>query len=268
MVRPGGRYSQVNSGDLRILEGQRKSREAADRALTLDPNLAEAHSIDAAIKTAHEWDWAGAEAAVQRALALEPGNAVALIRAATLAANLGRVDEALQLGRRAAGQDPLRPATWQNLGFIAGPSGKWEESTAALRKALELTPGRPAIHGQLGRFLLAQSRPQEALAEIEQEPSPLWRLYGLALIYHALGRKKEADAALAEFIAKYQSDGPYQIAAIYAFRGETDRAFEWLERAYVQRDGGVSEMKGDFFLKNIERDPRYAAFLKKMRLPV
>ena len=106
------------------------------------------------------------------------------------------------------------------------------------------------------------------MTEIEQEPSPLWRMYGLALAYHALGRKKEADAALAEFIAKYQADGAFQVAEIYAFRGEADRAFEWLERAYAQRDGGLTEIKGDFFLKSLERDPRYIAFLKKMRLPV
>lgn len=96
----------------------------------------------------------------------------------------------------------------------------------------------------------------------------MWRLHGLALAYHALGRKKEADAALAEFIAKHQAEGAFQIAEIYAFRGETDRAFEWLERAYAQRDAGLTEMKGDFFLKSLERDPRYIAFLKKMRLPV
>jgi hypothetical protein len=77
-----------------------------------------------------------------------------------------------------------------------------------------------------------------------------------------------ADAALAEYIAKYQADDAFQIAEVYAFRGEADRAFEWLERAFVQRDGGLSEMKGNPLLKNLERDPRYAAFLKKMRLPL
>ena len=262
------RISQVSGGDLPIQEGNSKAREAADRALALDRNLAEAHLADAAIKMNYDWDWSGADAAVQRALALEPGNAAALSRAGSLACSLGRFDEALQLHRRAAALDPLRAATWANLGFCAGRSGKWEESAAALKKALELTPGCSGAHAFLGRILLAQSRPQEALTEIEQETSPIWRMYGLALAYHALGRKKDADAALAEFIAKYQADAAYQVAEIYAFRGEADRAFEWLERAYAQRDGGLTEMKGDFFLKSLERDPRYVAFLKKMRLPV
>jgi predicted Zn-dependent protease len=137
---------------------------------------------------------------------------------------------------------------------------------AAFKKALELSPEHPVLRTDLGRVYLAQAHPQEALAEMEREPEPLWRLYGQALAYHALGRKKEADAALAEFVAKYQGD--FQIAEVYAFRGEADWAFEWLERAYAQRDPGISEMKGgDPLLKNLERDPRYAAFLKKMRLP-
>jgi len=81
------------------------------------------------------------------------------------------------------------------------------------------------------------------------------------------GRKKESDAALAELIAKYRAGAAFQIAEVYAFRGKADRAFEWLERAYAQRDSGLTAIKGDPLLKNLEHDPRYAAFLKKMRLP-
>lgn len=100
------------------------------------------------------------------------------------------------------------------------------------------------------------------------EPHPFNRLFGQALAFHALGRKQEADAALAEMVATESEGAAYQIAEVYAFRGETDRAFHWLERAYTQRDGGLASMLGDPFLKNLERDPRYPAFLKKMRLPL
>jgi hypothetical protein len=86
------------------------------------------------------------------------------------------------------------------------------------------------------------------------------------LVNHALGKK--TDAALATFIEENQHDSAFQIAEIYAYRGETDKAFEWLERAYDQRDGGLSYMKGDPLLRNIIKDPRYAAFLKKMKLPL
>ena len=102
---------------------------------------------------------------------------------------------------------------------------------------------------------------------MDREPEPYWRLYGQALAYHALGRKKDSDAALAELIAKYQAVGAFQIAEVYAFRGEGDRAFEWLERSYTQRDTGLLWLKADPMLKNLERDPRWPAFLKKMHLP-
>jgi tetratricopeptide (TPR) repeat protein len=101
---------------------------------------------------------------------------------------------------------------------------------------------------------------------MEREPEAIWRMYGLALAYHALGRKKEADAALAELVKRFHADAPFQIAEVYAFRGESDRVFEWLERAYAQRDSGLMEVNGDPLLKDFRRDLPYAAFLKKMRL--
>jgi tetratricopeptide (TPR) repeat protein len=114
-----------------------------------------------------------------------------------------------------------------------------------------------------------QARGKELdLAEMLKEPEPLWGGQGLTLAYHALGKKKEANAALEDYIKNYQNDAAFQIAEIYAFRNEADKAFEWLERAYKQRDGGLSEMKGDPLLRNIEKDPRYRPFLQKMKLPV
>jgi tetratricopeptide (TPR) repeat protein len=103
---------------------------------------------------------------------------------------------------------------------------------------------------------------------MELEKSPGLRLQGLALAYHALGQKKESDAALAELIEKHGDVNAFQVAEVYAHYGEADRAFEWLERAYAQRDGGLTVIKGDPLLKNIQSDPRWAPFLKKMRLPV
>ena len=82
-----------------------------------------------------------------------------------------------------------------------------------------------------------------------------------------LARKKESDENLAELTGKFQADAPYQIAEIYAFRGETNRAFEWLERAYADRDDGLRDIKGDPLLKSLAHDSRYTALLKKMRLP-
>ena len=119
----------------------------------------------------------------------------------------------------------------------------------------------------LSQIYVLQGRPQDALPEIERlhyDAESGW-LYPIA--YHALGREKESDAALSEFIAKYYAGGAYQIVDVYAFRNQPDKAFEWLERAYAQRDSGLVEIKVDPLLKNLHSDPRFAAFLKKLNLP-
>jgi TolB-like protein/DNA-binding winged helix-turn-helix (wHTH) protein len=244
-----------------------RAREAAERALALDPSLADAHAAIGHIKQYYDWDWAGAEASYQRALALEPGDAEVLEEAGSLAATLNHFEEALALSRRAVELDPLRASAYRNLANVAEWAGQLDEAEAAARKGLELDPQFPWLHTLLAFVQLARLRPQEVLAEAERDMDPLFRLEELALAYHALGRKQESDRALAEMIAKFHADAAYQIAQVYAFRGEADTAFTWLERAYEQRDPGLSFIKGDRLLKTLERDPRYAAFLKKMHLP-
>ena len=144
--------------------------------------------------------------------------------------------------------------------------GRLDEAEAAVQKGLKLDPRYPWLHNGLCRVYLAQSRPQEALAEAERDSLPVFRLQGLALANHGLHRKRESEKALAELIAKDPTGAAFQIAEVYAFRGESDLAFAWLDRAYEQRDTGLYVTKGDPLLKNLEHDPRHAAFLKKMRL--
>ena len=145
---------------------------------------------------------------------------------------------------------------------------KFEEAVSAWTKALELSPGRPISHMYLGITAVLQGRPQEALTEIQKEPEPVWRLLGLAIAHNRLKDDKQADEALTKLIAGFQNVAAYQIASVYAFRGEADRAFEWLDRAYAQRDGGLSYLKLDPLVRSLRSDPRYTALLKKMRLPV
>jgi serine/threonine protein kinase/Tfp pilus assembly protein PilF len=259
---------EADWGYLPAEEGKREARKAAERALALDPNLAEAHAAMGGIKMTYNWDWQGADASFQRALALEPGSGDLAMRAAALAATLGRFDEALALGRRAVELDPLSATSYFNLGQNAYNAGRLEEAAAAFKKVLELDPEFSSAHASLGTVYIEQGRPRQALAETEREQHPAVRLYVLALAYHALGRKKEADAALAELLTKYHATMAYQIAELYAVRGDADRAFEWLERAYIQRDVGLTYIKGDPPLRNLKHDPRYAVFLKKMGLPV
>jgi len=260
-------YTRAEAGYLPTEEGYRKAREAAERALALDPNLPEGHAAIGIIKTNYDWDWAGADASFQRALTLDAGNVTTIRNAARLSAALGRFDQALVLERHAVELDPLNTAVHFGHCLIADYAGKPDEAVSACKKILEINPARPLAHGFLGRINLAQLHPQDALAEAEREPEEWSHLQGLALAYHALGRSKDSDAALAELIVKYATTTAYQIAEVYAFRGETDRAFEWLERAYASRDSGLAQFKGDPLLKSLEHDPRYAAFLKKMHLP-
>ncbi len=264
-------FTRTSQETLRYIpadEGNRKAEEAVERALALDPNLAQAHVALGSIKMSRRWDWAGANASFQRARELEPGNAEAIRGAASLANNLGRLDEAIVLGKRAIEIDPLDSVTYSNLGIVLYRAGRPEEAVAAFRKALEITPDRERTHSLIGRVYLVQSRPQEALAEMLQEKRPAFRLFGLSLAYYALGRKQESDASLAELIREFPTGYPYQIAEVYAFRGETDKAFEWLERAYTEPDPGLREMKSEPLLNSLRKDPRYAALLKKLGLPL
>jgi TolB-like protein/Tfp pilus assembly protein PilF len=258
---------QADLGYVPVDEGYAKAREEVKKALALDPNLPEAYATLGWIRISYDRDWSGGDADYKKALELEPGNATVLRRAGALAGTLGQFDEAIRLDRRAIELDPLSVAARNNLGLHELYAGRLGEAEAAFRKALELNPDYPSSHMFIGRIDLRRSNPAAALKEIEKEADPFWRRYGLALAYYALGQKQEADAALRDFIEKDKEDGPSQIAEVYAFRGETDKAFEWLERARAQHDGGLSELKGDPLFRRLESDPRYTAFLKKMHLP-
>ncbi len=262
------RFRQADRGFIPHEEGQRQAREAAEQALVLDPSLPEAHALIGQIKRLVDWDWMGANASLQRALALDPGNPSVLYSASTLAGSLGHFEEARELVRRSIALDPLNAASRESLAQVCWAMGRQEEAEANFKKALELNPGLPGVHESLGLVYLVQGRVQDALVEIEREPMAALRLRGQAVAYYALGRKKESDTALSEFIAKYQTSAAFQIADVHAFRREPDKAFEWLERAYVQHDGGVASTKWDPLLKNLRGDPRYIAFLKKLRLPL
>src|SRR6266581_4007330 len=261
-------FRQADNGFVTPKEGQRKAREAVEQALALNPNLAEAHSQIGRIKMFVDWDWTGASASLQRALALDPGNSAVVGFASRQVACLGRFEEALELARRAVVLDPLNAVERGSLAQICFVMGRQEEAEMGFKKAFELNPDLPAYRSLLGFVYLAQGRAQDALAEIEREPFAGLRLQGYAVVSYALGRKKESDTALSELIAKYQRNDAFQIAGVYAFRHEPDKAFEWLDRAYVQRDTGLAATKLEPLLKNLHGDPRYIAFLKRLRLPL
>jgi predicted Zn-dependent protease len=146
-------------------------------------------------------------------------------------------------------------------------AGRYNEAQTALQKALDLNPQAAYAHFILGQVLIAEGKPQQALAEIEKQPLGWGKLTGRAIDYHALGREQESNAALAGLIAMDDTHAAYQIAEVYAYRGEFDKSFVWLGRAYKQRDTGLPEIKADPLFKNMRHDQRYAELLKRMRLP-
>jgi len=261
------RLWQVNVDLLPAEEGHRLAREAVERALALNPNLAQAHSQMGRIKEQVDFDWVGADASCQRAVALDPGNPEVVRTAALPAAILGRFDEALQLNRRAVDLDPLNADSWELLAETKFYMGQLDEAAADSKKALELNPDVVAAHMKLSEIYVMQGRPQDALPEIDLVRYDPVRAFLYAIAYHALGREKESDAALSEVITKYNGSRPYETAEVYAFRNQSNEAFEWLDRAHAQRDTILVLTKMDPLLKNLHSDPRFAAFLKKLNLP-
>jgi tetratricopeptide (TPR) repeat protein len=224
------------------------------------------HAVMGWIQQTHDWDWQAADASLKRALALEPGNDAVVENNAFLAKTLGHFDEAIELLRRAVALDPLSADNYYNLAITYNHAGRPEDAAVAAQKVLQISPDYGAAHVTLALAYLAESRPDDALAEVRKEKDSAWRLIAFPLVYYAVGEKKEADAALADLVTQLPMDAAFQIAEAYAFRGDADQAFHWLDRAYLQRDGGLTEIKGDPLLKSLEHDPRYAEFLKKMRL--
>jgi len=247
-------------------EGSRLARQAAERALQLNPGQAEPYAALGWIQWSHDWNWAAADKSFQTALALEPNNTIVLLGASQLAATLGRLQDALALNHRAVELDPLSVTAHIYLGLHAYYAGQLEVAANAYRKALEINPDDPDAHYLLSLVHLQRAQPAQALAELTHENRDLERWVGQVLAFDALGRRQEANALLARITANSAREAAYQIAEVYAYRGEMGPAFQWLERAWSQRDMGLPGFQNDPLLKGLRGDPRYAAFLKNMQL--
>jgi TolB-like protein/DNA-binding winged helix-turn-helix (wHTH) protein/Flp pilus assembly protein TadD len=248
-------------------EGFRKARDDAERAIALDPTLAPAYLALAGTQINCDWDWDAANTSITKAAALEPGSVEVLRIRSYRFRILGDLDQAVKLYEPAVALDPLSANSYSGLGYLLYAAGRYEESRAALQKALDLNQQAPYVHLTLGKILIMEDKPQQALTEIEKEPIEVNKVTGRALAYHALGREQDSNAALAALIAKYHTQAANQIAQVYAYRGEADKSFEWLERAYEQRDTGMPEIKSNPLFTNLHHDPRYTELLKKMHLP-
>ncbi|MGA7461334.1 MAG: tetratricopeptide repeat protein, partial [Candidatus Korobacteraceae bacterium] len=248
--------------------GFRRAREDAEQAIALDPRSAAGYLSLANVRLIYDFDWEGAATALNKAAALEPGSVELLFSRADLEDARGRVDKAIQLRKRAVALDPLCSPCYVFLGSDLAETGQYDEANTVLQKALELNPQQGYVHLVRGQVLLAQGRRQEALVEMQQETNEGLKLAGEAMVYHSLGRHQDSEAALQALIAGHGNDGAYQIAEVYAYRGEADKALEWLDRAYQQHDSGLPYLKSDGLFKNLHQNPRYIELLKKMGLPL
>ncbi len=247
--------------------GYEKARQSALKAISLDSNNANGYLELGDVKLYHDFDWIGAEKAYQKALSLEPENAEIISSNGSFYSATGRWKEAIRTMKKCNDLDPLKPLSHLNLGNILTHAGRIEEANTYFEKALELNPQFQRAHMYLGINYLLLGKSEMALKEMQQENLEVFRTFGLALAYHALGHSKEADDALKDFADRFQNDWGYLLAELHAFRGEKDQAFMWLKNTYNKKDSWLVFLKGDPLLKTLKSDSRYDSFMKKMNLP-
>jgi serine/threonine-protein kinase len=254
------------------LTGQRptaypKARADAEKAAAIAPDLAEARAALGWVLCLAEWKFTEGLAELKRAKELSPANPTANDLLARIIVYLGRFDEAERQARHAVELDPLSTVTYGNLARVLFYAGKLDEADAAARKSAELQPTGAGSH----RFqvLIAAQRGdgETALREAQTEPDPGFRRFELAVAHYVRHDQKAADAALEDLIANGRRGLAYQVAEVYALRGEKDKAFEWLQIALDDRDAGMLGLLVDPVLRGLRDDPRYKNLLAKVGLP-
>ncbi len=243
-----------------------QSRADADQAVALAPELVDGYVARGTGRLSFKKDWSGAQADFAKALALSPGDADVQVGYGRMMIALGRVPEAIAASRKATELDPLSSIAWDQLGRLYYGVGKYPAAAKALDRALEITPasGRARYHRGVTSLLAGQL--EDALRLFRQTGAAYGGV-GVAMAQFSLGHARESQQALDQEIAQYAQGAGYQIAEAYAWRGEKDKAFEWLDRAYAQHDGGLTFIKSDPLVASLLADPRYAALMGKMGLP-
>jgi TolB-like protein/Tfp pilus assembly protein PilF len=245
-------------------EGNALAREAITQALAIDPGLAEAHSWFGNFVAEQDGNLVAAAQHIRRGLSLEPNNLIVLAHSSGFLITLGRLDEAIAIQEYHVAHDPLNPIARGNLGWNYLYAGRPDEAIATARTLQMLSPGSVWAHSLQGHALLHKGEYEAALKAIQQEPDELSRLASLVMAYHALGQAVESNAALTELIGKYEHSWPYFIAAVLAYRGEADRAFEWLDKAVAYGDPALSSIAGQTWLSGLFEDSRWLPFLESI----
>lgn len=242
------------------------AKDAVGRALAIEPNLPEGLFAHATIQTNFDFDWNGAAQTVSKALALAPADPKIVIAAANLEIARGNMDRALELFRKAVDLDPVNPTARSFFAFNLAVTKHFAEARAEFPRVVELNPAAPWAHAGLGLSYLLENKFDEAATAAQGDAGEWARLLIVACARWGQKRIPESDAALAELTANDSETAAYQIAEVYAYRNDKNRAFEWLERARRQRDPGLASLRKDPLLTNLQADPRWNAFLRKMGL--
>ncbi len=243
------------------------ARSDAEKAVAIAPDLAEAHAALGFVRFIVDWKFTEGLNELKRAKELSPSNPTANDVLARLIVYLGRIDEAERQGRQAVELDPLSVITQNNLARILFYAGKLEEADATARKSAELQPAAAGTHRWQAVIAARRGDGETALREAQLEPDEGYRRFELALAQYVRGDRAAADAALADLIANGRDNLAYQIAEVYAVRGEKDKAFEWLQISFDNHDAGTLTLLVDPLLRGLRDDPRYKTFLAKLGLP-
>ena len=242
------------------------ARDAVTRALSIEPNLPEALLARASIETNFDYNWNAAAQTLSKALELAPADPNIVIAAGNLEVARGNMDRGIELYRKAVDLDPVNPQARAFLAFNLAATKRFAEAQAEYPRVVELNPAAPWAHAGLGLAYLLEGKFEDAVAATEGEAGEWARLLIVACARWGAKKIPEADAALAKLTKDFPETAAYQIAEVHAYRGDKDKAFEWLERARQQHDGGLPSLRKDPLLTNLYDDPRWNAFLRTMGL--
>ena len=244
-----------------------KARSDAEKAVAIAPALAEARAALGWVRCFVDWKFSGGLTELRRAKELSPGNPTANDLLARVILYLGGLDEAERQARQAVELDPLAVTTQGNLARVLWYAGKLDEADAVARKAAGLQPAAASSHRWQVMVAVQRGDGETALREAQLEPDEGYRRFELALAHYVRGDRQAADAALADLIAKGREAYAYQIADVYAVRGEIDKAFEWLQIAFDNHDTGTLSLLVDPLVHSLRPDPRYKNLLAQLGLP-
>lgn len=259
------RQNQAIIGAIDYKEGHEIARSSIERALEADPNYAYAISSRAWLAMSYERDFHTAARYFRRALELAPNDAAILTNSAVLARLLGRTDRAIELTNQSLSRDPMAAAAYINLSDQLYQGKRFAEAVDLARHARQLAPGNAGAIINLAAAQLFMEDPELALETIAAAEIPFYRLLIEALAHVDLGHRPEADAALARLTEDFAEQRAAYIAAVHAYRGETDEAFRWLQRAIEERQRTLA-LRTEPLYDNLRDDPRWQQVLEQLGL--